>query len=261
MKPFNNLAQVQTADGSVLALLEHDGEYYLKLNGRQLMSTFAKASELALAHHACAPLSRHGGVRVLIGGLGLGFTLQRVLELVGEDAEVHVAELIPEVVTWNREILQKVNGKLLDDPRVKVIVGDVFDLLRKGSGGRYDAIMLDLDNGPVSMMQPENSRVYDQQGFARIKKSLTPDGCAAYWSASEDPAFVNRLKRAGFDVEIFAAPNHERAKQAVHRIYVAKVRPPRPEGASEEENAHHKRFSKGAAAPGRSGGRKAARRS
>jgi spermidine synthase len=223
MKPFQTLAQVRTPDGAQLALLAHDGQHYLKLNGRQLMSTYATASELALAQHSCARLARHAAPRILIGGLGLGYTLQRVLELVGKNAVVHVAELIPEVVTWNRELLRGVNGQLLDDPRVEVFVADVFALLKRST--RYDAILLDLDNGPVSMMQPENSRVYDRQGFARITRALTPEGCAAFWSASEDQPFVSRLSHAGFNVETFAAPAHERAKQATHRIYIATRRP------------------------------------
>jgi len=229
MKPFVTIAELRMPEAGLLALLEHDGEYYLKLNGRQLMSTYAKASEVALAQHACAHLARHEAPRILIGGLGLGFTLRRVLEMVSKKAVVHVGELLPEVVAWNRELLRKVNGKLLDDPRVEVFVGDVFNLLKKSAEPRYDAILLDLDNGPVSMMKPENSRVYDRQGFSKIMSALLPDGCAAFWSASEDFEFVNRLKRAGFDVETFAAPNHERAKQAVHRIYVATRRPPKPE--------------------------------
>lgn len=244
MKPFTTIAQVRTPDGAQLALLEHDGEHYLKLNGRQLMSTYATASELALAQHSCARLARHTGPRILIGGLGLGYTLQRVLELVGKNAVVHVSELIPEVVTWNRELLRNINGKLLDDPRVEVFVGDVFALLKKSAAPRYDAILLDLDNGPVSMMKPENSRVYDRQGFAKITSALLPDGCAAFWSASEDFAFVARLKRSGFDVETFAAPNHERARQAVHRIYVATRRPPKLESVSAEESEHFERFPK-----------------
>ncbi len=229
MKPFVTIAQVRMPGGGQLALLEHDGEHYMKLNGRQIMSTYATASELALAQHSCARLARYPEPRILIGGLGLGYTLKRVLELVGKNAVVHVGELLPEVVAWNRELLRKVNGKLLDDPRVEVFVGDVFALLRKSATPRYDAILLDLDNGPVSMMKPENSRVYDRQGFARITSALLPEGCAAFWSASEDFSFVNRLNRAGFQVETFAAPNHERAKQAVHRIYVATRRPPKPE--------------------------------
>ncbi len=229
MKAFTTLAQVRTRDGSTLALLEHDGQHYLKLNGRQLMSTYSTASELALAQYSCARLTRDPAPRILIGGLGLGFTLQRVLELVSKGAIVHVAELIPEVVTWNRELLQGVNGKLLDDPRVEVLVADVFKILKRKDAERYDAILLDLDNGPVSMMQPENSRVYDKQGFARITRALEPDGCAAFWSASEDLPFVNRLTRAGFDVETFAAPAYEGAKQKNHRIYIATQRPPEPE--------------------------------
>jgi spermidine synthase len=230
MKPFQTLASVRTDDGATLALLEHDGEHYLKLNGRQLMSSYATASELALAQHSCARLANVAEPRVLIGGLGLGYTLQRVLELVGKKAVVHVAELIPEVVTWNRELLQGVNGKLLDDPRVEIFVADVYKLLLRSAAPRYDAILLDLDNGPVSMMQPQNARVYDRQGFARIARALLPEGCAAFWSANEDLPFVHRLSHAGFDVQTFAAPAHERARQTIHRIYIATRRPPKVEG-------------------------------
>ena len=234
MKAFTTLAQVRTRDGATLALLEHDGEHYLKLNGRQLMSSYATASELALAQYSCARFTRDPAPRILIGGLGLGYTLRRVLELVGEGATVDVAELVPEVVTWNRELLLGVNGRLLDDPRVHIFVGDVFKLLKRPEGPRYDAILLDLDNGPVSMMQPENSRVYDKQGFARITRALEPDGCAGFWSASEDLPFVCRLTRAGFDVETFAAPAYEGAKQKNHRIYIATQRPPEPEPEPED---------------------------
>jgi len=237
MKPFNTLAQIRTPDGATLALLEHDGEHYLKLNGRQLMSSYATASELALAQHSCARLGGVPEARILIGGLGLGYTLKRVLEVVGKKAVVHVAELIPEVVMWNRELLRGVNGKLLDDPRVEVFVADVYALLKRSAAPRYDAILLDLDNGPVSMMPPANARVYDREGFVRITRALLPDGCAAFWSANEDLPFVSRLSRAGFDVETFAAPAHARARQAIHRIYVATRRPPQAELETTERPA------------------------
>ena len=118
MKPFRNLAQTRTPDGSQFTLHEHDGEFFLKLNGRQLMSTTSTTSELLLAQLPCQRLRGQAGSRVLIGGLGLGYSLRRVLELVGPGATVQVAELLPEVVAWNREFLGAVNGALLDDPRV-----------------------------------------------------------------------------------------------------------------------------------------------
>lgn len=229
MIPFRNLAQTRTPDGSQFTLHEHDGEFFLKLNGRQLMSTTSTTSELLLAQLPCKGLSRLRDACVLIGGLGLGFSLRQVLEMARPDTTVQVAELLPEVVAWNREFLGAVNGKLLNDPRVKTIVGDVFKVIQKAGKAAYDAILLDVDNGPTSFIQPKNSRLYDRHGFKLIARALKPGGKVAFWSACEEPSFVNSLKRAGFAVEAFPAKAHERAKRAEHVIYVAEVRP-EPEG-------------------------------
>ena len=205
MKPFRTLAKTHTPDGSRFTLHEHDGEYFMKLNGRQLMSTSSTASELLLAQKSCALLSRHGHPRVLIGGLGLGFSLRRTLELVGPRGTVQVAELLGEVVAWNRDFLQSVNGALLDDARVEVLVADVFEVIRRSNNGRYDAILLDVDNGPTSFVQSKTSRIYDRRAF---------------WSAVDEPEFPSSLARAGFNIEVFEAKAHDRAKQSPHRIYV-----------------------------------------
>ncbi|MHA3772606.1 spermine/spermidine synthase domain-containing protein [Verrucomicrobiota bacterium sgz303538] len=228
MKPFRTLAQTRTPDGSQFTLHEHDGEYFLKLNGRQLMSTTATTSELLLAELPCQGLAHHSNVCVLIGGLGLGFSLQRVLELAGPRAIVQVAELLPEVVTWNREFLREVNGMLLDDPRVKVITGDVFEVIRRAPKASYDAILLDVDNGPTSFVQAKNSRLYDRHGFGLISRALKPGGRVAFWSACEEPAFLRSLSGAGFKAQAFPAKAHERAKRAAHVIYMAECKPPTP---------------------------------
>jgi spermidine synthase len=167
-------------------------------------------------------------VRVLIGGLGLGFSLQRVLALVGKHAKVQVAELLPEVVQWNREFLQRVNGALLREPRVEVVVGDVFSLIRRAEPESYDAILLDVDNGPTSLVQARNAALYDKRGFGLIKRALKIGGKVAFWSACPEPSFANSLKRAGFTVEAAPAKAHERAKRAAHIIYVGE-RTPTPE--------------------------------
>lgn len=221
MKPFRNLAQTRTPDGSVFSLHEHDGDFFLKLNGRQLMSTTSTTSELLLAQLPCQRLRGHAGTRVLIGGLGLGYSLRRVLELVGPGATVQVAELLPEVVAWNREFLGAVNGALLDDPRVKVIVGDVFEVIRRAPKPSYDAILLDVDNGPTSFVQAQNSRLYDRHGFDLIARALRPRGKVAFWSACEEPGFIHKLARAGFKAEGIPCKAHERAKRDAHVIYVA----------------------------------------
>ncbi len=224
MIPFRNLAQTRTPDGSTFSLHEHDGEFFLKLNGRQLMSTTSTTSELLLAQLPCKGLSRIRNGSVLIGGLGLGFSLRQVLEMARPDTTVHVAELLPEVVAWNREFLGAVNGKLLRDPRVKTIVGDVFKVIQQAGKVAYDAILLDVDNGPTSFVQPKNSRLYSRGGFKLIARALRPGGKVAFWSACAEPSFVNHLERAGFKVEAFPAKAHERAKRAAHVIYVAEVR-------------------------------------
>jgi spermidine synthase len=225
MIPFRNLAQTRTPDGSVFSLHEHDGDFFLKLNGRQLMSTTATTSELLLADLPCNGLRGRTDVCVLIGGLGLGFSLLRVLELVGKHATVQVAELLPEVVAWNREFLGAFNGPLLDDPRTKIIVDDVFKIIRRAPAASYDAILLDVDNGPTSFVQKKNSRLYDPTGFRAIARALKPGGQVAFWSACPEPGFIEKLARAGFKTEAVPAKAHERAKRAAHVIYLAKYAP------------------------------------
>jgi spermidine synthase len=219
--PFRNLAEAKTPDGSRLTLHEHDGDYFIKLNGRQLMSSTSTSSELLLAERGCAHLAHHLSPRVLIGGLGLGFTLERVLKAIGPNGVAQVAELIPDVVTWNREFLEEVNGGLLDDPRVEVKVGDVFALLRAPTArSSYDAILLDVDNGPTSFVQPKNSRIYSRRGLGVIHTALRPGGRVAFWSAEAEPVFVQSLQRAGFDTESIPAKANEHAKRFAHMIYV-----------------------------------------
>ncbi len=223
MKAFFTLARTRTPGGAELTLQEHDGEFYLKLDGRQLMSTDSAVSELLLGELACAPLRGQAHPRVLVGGLGLGFTLKAVLQTLRPEAEVHVAEIVPDVIGWNRELLGGVNGKLLDDARVKVFAEDVFPLLARVPAGTYNAILLDLDDGPSGFLQGRVAYTYDRRGCLRIARALAPGGCAAFWSAAEDQPFVQRLTRFGFQVETREAKSHEQAKRAAHRIYLAKL--------------------------------------
>jgi spermidine synthase len=232
MKPFLTIGEAVTPDGGKLTLHQHDGEFYLKLNARQLMSTTSTFSELLLADLSCEGLHGRTDARVVIGGLGLGFSLQRVLGLAGRHAKIQVAELLPEVVEWNRQFLRGVNGAALEDRRVEVIVDDVFRVLREAPADSYDAILLDVDNGPTSLVQKGNSRLYDRRGLGIIKRALKPNGKVAFWSACPEPAFVQSLKEAGFNVDSFPAKAHERAKRAAHMIYVAQRRePPKTAGA------------------------------
>ncbi|MDB6148318.1 MAG: spermidine synthase [Spartobacteria bacterium] len=220
MKPFRTLAETRTPDGSRLTLHEHDGEYFMKLNGRQLMSSTSTTSELLLAEQACLQLALRPDCRVLIGGLGLGFSLKRVLQMIGQSGFVQVAELLPEVVTWNRELLAGLNGRLLNDKRVQVLIEDVFAVIRRGAKNPYDAILLDVDNGPTSFVLKENSRLYSRRGLKRIYSALKPGGRVVFWSAEPERGFREQLSSAGFATEEFPAKSHERAKRFAHMIYV-----------------------------------------
>lgn len=219
MIPTRTLGETRTPDGSRFSLHEHDGEYSLKLNGRQLMSSSWTSSELLLADEACRFQREVAAPRVLIGGLGLGFSLRRVLELVGANAAVTVAELLPEVVNWNREFLGHINGRLLDEKRVSIRTGDVFDRINEAGASHFDAILLDVDNGPTALVQVDNYRLYDPAGLKTIYHSLRPGGRVSFWAAEAEPRFPKQLRNAGFAVEEISAKAHQRAKHAAHRIY------------------------------------------
>jgi spermidine synthase len=220
VQPFLTIAEAETAEGAKLTLHRRGQEFFLRVNGQALMGTNAPESERMLAQLGCAGLRGKRGVRVLIGGLGFGFTLRAVLELLGEDGLVEVAELLPEVVTWNREHLAEVNGLLVDEPRVRMVLGDVYQLMAKGEAEWYDAILLDVDNGPVAMVQEGTGRMYQADGLAMIWRVLKPGGCVAFWSASGDPAFVRRLAKAGFAVRVEAVKAYAQAKRKVHTIFL-----------------------------------------
>lgn len=219
MKPTRTLASTLTPDGATLTLHKHDGHYFLKVAGLQLMSTTASSSEEQMAELSCAILPKKP--RILIGGLGFGFTLKRVLELTGPDAIVEVAELMPEIVAWNREHLHEVNGRLLDDPRVKIRIQDVYEIIDRCGTDRYDAILLDVDNGPDPFVQKGNERLYQGAGLVRIKGALQPKGRVIFWSAHQDQSFVKLLSRSFKNVEAISAKAYPKAKRFTHTLFVA----------------------------------------
>jgi spermidine synthase len=157
----------------------------------------------------------------LIGGLGLGFTLKRTLELVGKPAMVEVAELMPPLIEWNRTFLVEHNGPLLEDPRTKITQGDLFDIISSKHKSSYDALLLDIDNTPDDLITAGNARLYSQSFLAKIKSIIKPNGCVAYWLSEPAPKFKKCLSKAGFHVEAHAAKPHEKSKRARHCIYVA----------------------------------------
>jgi len=226
MKPTTKIAETTAPDGGTFRLLGHDGEFYLYLDERQVMSTKLTHSELQLADAGCAFRKPRNNPRVLIGGLGLGFSLRRCLELTGGDAVIEVAELLPEIVRWNRECLNGLNDAIMADPRTRIIEGDVFACIREAAdkGAYYDAILLDVDDGPTSLIQPRNSQIYGRDGLAMIKQALNTGGRAAFWAATDEPRLLLHLQRAGFAAEEIPVAAHPRAKRPRHRIYVAEKR-------------------------------------
>jgi len=221
VKPNRKLAETTTPDGARLALYEHDGAYCIRLNGQDLMHSAASASEFRLGELAAEALTSRPESLSLIGGLGLGFTLKGLLEKSGSGAKVQVAELIPEIVDWNKTLLAHVNGRLVEDPRVEVLLKDVWSVVEGADLLRYDVLALDIDNGPTAMVQTQNSRLYTLKGLQRIAGALKPDGRALFWSASPDAAFGARLVRAGFNVQVVSAPRYAQAKRCAVSIYVA----------------------------------------
>ncbi len=223
MRPFETLASVTTPDGRRLTLHRRDGDFFINLDGDELMSSRAHGSETALAELTCRDLPNVRCPRVLIGGLGLGFTLRAALETLPRTAEVIVAELFPCVVEWHRRYLADL-GKPLEDPRVRVIERDVVDLLGDSSPAPYQVILLDVDNGPSAWCQDSNRRLYDRRGLARIRRSLAPGGVLAVWSAQPDPTFVKRLQQCGFGARTETVRARGR-KGSRHTIFLARVPP------------------------------------
>lgn len=221
LKPNNKLAEAKTPDGNRMELFEHDGDFFIRLNGQELMHSLAHASELLLGDIGAEAVAQIEKPRILIGGLGLGFSLRRVLEKVPADATVHVAELMHEVIAWNRDFLSGLNGECLNDPRVKVVATDVRELMGNAVGDPYHAILLDVDNGPTALVQSENNRLYSQRGIRRMLSALTDKGRVAIWSATKNKLFQERLTQAGMRVETVPAKVHANAKRCAYTIYVA----------------------------------------
>ncbi len=217
-------------DGTRYSLHKHDGKIYLKYNGYELMSTALTFSEQQLADIGCQDLlagkaTRPPHPRILIGGLGLGFTLKRTLELVGSPATVDVAELMPPLIEWNRTHLVEFNGPLLDDPRTVIIQGDLFDIVSSRAAGSYDALLLDIDNTPDDLITKGNARLYSPGFLGKLRQVIKPKGCIAYWLSEPAPKFRKLLMQAGFIVEEFASKTHERAKRSRHCLLLARRKP------------------------------------
>lgn len=201
MKPSELLGETRTADGTLLSLTRRDTEMVILAGGKILMSSRMHGSEEAMAEMALKHLRTVSGAAVLVGGLGMGYTLRASLDLLPADATVVVTELIPAVVEWNRGPLGPLAGHPLQDKRVQVKTGDVIATLRTGEG-RFDAVLLDVDNGPDAFTESSNAAIYNDRGIGSIRGALKPGGVVAVWSAWEDRRFEQRLKWAGFRVDV-----------------------------------------------------------
>ena len=200
VKPWEVIARASTPEGTEITLARHPSEYVILAGGQNLMSSRMHASEEALAVLGCRHARTRPAPRVLVGGLGMGFTLRAALDTLPPGAEVVVAELVPAIVDWNQGPLGPLAGHPLDDRRVQVSLGDVATLMRSRPGS-FDAVLLDVDNGLVAMTSPANAGLYVPRGVEAARRALGPGGVLACWSADDDPAFERRLRGAGFRVE------------------------------------------------------------
>jgi spermidine synthase len=201
VKPFELLGQTVSPDGTDMKLIRRGEEYLILADGAMLMSSRMHGSEEALATFACQRVRTLERPSVLIGGLGMGFTLRATLDLLSPDATVVVAELVPAVVEWSHGPLGPLAGHPLEDKRVRVEGGDVA-LILSSRLGPFDAVLLDVDNGPAAFTASSNAGLYDDRGVAAAHAALTMNGVLAVWATREDRKFVQRLRDGGFSVEV-----------------------------------------------------------
>ncbi|HEY3448969.1 MAG TPA: hypothetical protein VGK67_21590 [Myxococcales bacterium] len=223
MKPWKTLGTDRLPDGQELALQERDGVFVIRLDGRELMSSARHGSEEALARAGLADLRREAAT-VLVGGLGLGYTLRAALDLLPAKASVVVAEISKAVVEWNRGPLAALAGAPLDDPRVKIEVAEIGKYLAK-TRERFDAILTDVDNGPSADPNPTNDRLYTKAGLAAFRDALRPGGMLVIWSAGPAEGFVKRLSQAGFrgdERRVDARAGKEVKKGTQHMLFIGR---------------------------------------
>lgn len=200
MIPWVQLESAPLPEGGELRLKQRGAEFSIMLGTNELMNSRLSGSEEALASLTCERIGGGVAPKMLIGGLGMGFTLRAALAALGPDAKITVAELVPAVVAWARGPMAAVFGTCLDDPRVDVREADVGLLIRADKAA-YDAILLDVDNGPEGLTRKENDALYDPRGLSQAHAALKPGGVLAVWSSAPDAGFTRRLTRTGFAVE------------------------------------------------------------
>jgi spermidine synthase len=225
MIPWIELSVAQIPNnGGELKLAQRGDEFSIRLSGvrGELMNSRVHGSEESLSEIGCMHLAGKADAHVLVGGLGMGFTLAAALKAVVASAQVTVAELIPAVVEWNRGPLGECAGRPLSDPRTRVYTGDVAALLT-GASAAFDAVLLDVDNGPEGLTKIDNSQLYSATGLQKIHQSLRAKGALAVWSSSPDIRFVSALKQAGFAVTVHTVRARP-GKGSRHTIFLAQKR-------------------------------------
>jgi spermidine synthase len=223
LKPRQLLATATIPDGGELKLFQRGQDFMIVLGSNELMNSRMSGSEEALATLTCDRLSDQKAPHLLIGGYGMGFTLRAALTTLGPKASLTVAEIVPAIVEWARGPMRDLTGGCLGDPRVRVVDRDVAELIAGGTAS-FDAILLDVDNGPEGLSRVGNDGLYSSRGLEAAKKALKPNGVLAVWSAAPDQAFSRRLGQAGFAVEEIAVRARHNGKGPRHLIWMASKR-------------------------------------
>jgi spermidine synthase len=203
-----------------MELYQHDRDFSIKINGQDLMHSRQHESELELARLGCAHLAGSKAPSILIGGLGLGYTLRQVLDMLSPHTQVVVCELLSAVVEWNREFLGELNGQSLGNERVDIKTGDIVELISR-SKSRFDAILLDIDNGPSAMTNSGNRRLYGYDGIQACRHALREQGCLAVWTAEPSKKFEQLLMRCSFHVRRYRVPAYKGSKSRSRFVWVA----------------------------------------
>ena len=226
MIPRETLATARIPGGEELTLVRHGGDFMILVDRNELMSTRMQGSEEALATMSCEMIAGRKKPHMLVGGYGMGFTLRAALAVLPPDARVTCCELVPAIIEWARGPMREVMAGCLDDPRVSLVQGDVAAVIRAARGD-FDAILLDVDNGPDGLVREANNELYGERGLRAAKLALRPGGVLAIWSAAKDDAFTRRLKKIGFTVNEVAVRARSNGKGARHVIWFASAQPDR----------------------------------